>query len=119
MEITLTKKTLALAAATATAVLDLDSLHQYDRLSVGIENPGANDVTAALWEEGVGDILADNGTVAAEVLDHLDAGEKSVVTLTGDDIPSRLKVTLTSSSGTSVNLVVKGNLKSADLFPSN
>lgn len=117
MEITLTKKTVALAAATATPVLDLDSLYQYDRLTVAIENAGANDVTAALWEEGAGDILSDNATVAAEVLDHLDTGEKAVTTLTREDIPSRLKVTLTSSSGTSVNLVVKGNLKGADLFP--
>lgn len=116
MEITLLTLALTLAAATATPLADLE-LAEYSRVTVAIKNSGAADVTAVTWEEGAGTIKANNGTLSAAALDNLDAGESSVTTLTGDDIPSRLAIGLTSSSGTSVEIVVKGVLKSAALFP--
>lgn len=117
MEITIKSlRAQALAAATETTVFD-GYLAGYEKVTVAIENPGAEDITAVKWNEGAGDILADNTVVAAAVLDSLDAGEKSVTVLTGSDIPSRLQIKLTSTNGTTYHLVVKGESKAADLFP--
>lgn len=118
METTLASATAqTLAAATATTVFDAQ-LAGYSKVTLALKNPGANDVTAVTWEEGAGDILADNTTVAAQVLDTLDAGESAVIVLTGNDIPSRLRVKLTSSSGTTYDISVKGERPDADLIPS-
>lgn len=118
MEITLLSTlALALAAATATPIADLEGLGQYEKITVAIENTGSNDVTALVWGEGAGEIYADNGTLGAAALGNLDAGESSVTTLTGDDIPSKLKLTATSTSGTTLKIHIVGVAKAAKLFP--
>jgi hypothetical protein len=115
-----TTPALALAAATATTVFEAD-LSQYERVDIGLENTGANPVTAATWEQGVANgsssVLDDDATHAGVVQAALVAGGKSLTTLTGDDVPSRLKVRLTSNLGTDVKVVVRGRLKAASLLP--
>lgn len=115
-EITILNTTKTLAAATATDLFNLE-LAQYDRITIAISNTGANDVTALTWNEGAGNLLADNATVAAAALDHLDTGETAVVKLSGSDIPSQVKPTAESTSGTTLSIVVKGVLKGAAIIP--
>lgn len=114
-EVTLVDKTVTLAATVATDIFNL-SLAQYERVTIAMQ-AGAADVTAAVWGEGAGSLFADNAAVAAAVLDSLDAGETAVVKLAGEDIPSQIKVTLTSLSGSTVAVVVKGVLKGAAIIP--
>lgn len=119
--VTILSTTLTLAAATLRTVIDSIDLTAYERVDIAMENTGSNDVTAATWKGGVSDghttIGANDNTQATAVVDALTAGGKSVTTLTGSDIPAKLAVTLTSSSGSTVKVLVTGCMKASELFP--
>lgn len=120
MELHILEGTFTLVAATEKAIANLD-LSQYERVTVALENTGANPVTAASWGEGVASsddaITAPNGTVGSAVQAALTAGDSSVTVLTGNDIPSQFALTLTSTLGTTIKAIVKGVAKGTDLFP--
>lgn len=112
---------LTLAATVATTAIDDIDLSAYERVDVAIENTGSNAVTASTWQNVVSDgataIHSNDSTQASAVTAALGVGGKSVTTLTGADIPRALKVTLTSSSGSTVKIIVTGHAKGAELFP--
>jgi hypothetical protein len=113
--------TFTLAAATATTILDDIDLSAYERVDIAVENTGANAVTAATWQSGVSDghstVRSNDATQATAVQSALTSGGKSLTTLTDSDVPARLKVTATSSSGTTLTVIVTGRTKATDLFP--
>lgn len=120
MTLPLLATTIALAAATATPMIDLD-LSPYERVDIAFENTGANDVTACTYQPGVAtaddSIAGSDATLATTIAAALVVGGKSVTTLTGDDVPSHLTVGLTSTTGTSVKVIVTGVCKDTALFP--
>lgn len=115
-EIDLLNTTATLAAATAADLCTLE-LAQYERVTIALSNTGANDVTALAWSEGAGTVTANNQTIANEVLNNLGSGEQAVVKLSGSDIPSKLVINATSTSGTTVAIVVKATLPGAAILP--
>ena len=74
-------------------------------------------MTAATWQRGPGTLLANDADTAADVLNNLGVGETAVVELSGEDVPSQLKCTLTSASGTTVSVLIKAAYKAAALIP--
>jgi hypothetical protein len=116
-ELTLADTTLTLAAATEGTAFNLN-LSQFERVTVALKNTGgSNDVTAATWQRGADTLVANDPAIAAELVSNLAVGETALVELAGDDVPSQLKCTLTSTSGTTVAVLIKATNKASALFP--
>lgn len=116
-ELVLLSTTLTLAATVAQDAFNL-ALAQFERVTIALQNTGgSNDVTAVTWKRGAETLLSNDAETAAEVLSNLGVGETAVVELSGDDVPSQLKCTLTSASGTTVAVLIKATHKGAAIFP--
>lgn len=96
-----------LPAATATTLFSR-RFTDFGRLDIALTNTGANAVTAATFEVGVGSRLVNDATRAAAIVAALSAGGTYSLVMTAESVPHSLRITLTSASGTTVETSLLG-----------